>query len=133
MRLDSLVKIERGPNDDVELGIGWDFAQGQPKIDLDLQAVLFDATGTILDACYYQQLAVSNGAVKHSGDNKTGEGAGDDEMIKLDLDAIDPACKVICFVVSAQSGTFEHVESARWELRDIMPNGKKILVSDSLY
>lgn len=74
-----------------------------------------------------------NGAVKHSGDNKTGEGAGDDEMIKLDLDAMDPAVKVICFVVSAQNGTFEHVESARWELRDIMANGKKVLVSDSLY
>jgi tellurium resistance protein TerZ len=92
----------------------------EPTVDLDLTAVLFDMTGTVVDACFYSQLDICGGAVKHSGDNKTGEGDGDDEVITLDLDALDGAIKVIMFVVTAHSGgSFKSVESAKWELRDL--------------
>jgi tellurium resistance protein TerZ len=103
-------------------------------VDLDVTAVLYDNTGTIVDACYYSQLEICSGAVKHSGDNRTGEGAGDDEVITLDLDALDGAIKVIMFVVTAHSGgSFASVESARWELRDLSKAGKTKIQGDSLY
>jgi stress response protein SCP2 len=88
--LDKLVKIEKGDGDDVELGISWDLLPNEPTVDLDVTAVLYDNTGTISDACYYSQLEIAGGAIKHSGDNKTGEGDGDDEVITLDLDALEP-------------------------------------------
>ena len=52
----NLVPITRGPGDDVELALSWDFFKGMPKVDLDAQAVVFNDTGTMVDACYYQQL-----------------------------------------------------------------------------
>lgn len=41
-----------------------------------------------LDSCYFGKLTILNGAIKHSGDNLTGEGAGDDEVIMVDLGRI---------------------------------------------
>ena len=38
-----------------------------------------------IDSCYFGKLSILNGAIKHSGDNLTGEGAGDDEVIVVDL------------------------------------------------
>ena len=62
---------------------------------------------------FYNNLTASNGAVIHSGDNKTGEGDGDDESIKINVDALPVDIKVIMFVVTAYSGgTFEHLETA---------------------
>jgi stress response protein SCP2 len=44
-----------------------------------------------------------NGAVMHSGDNKTGEGQGDDEFIRIDPTKLNPSTSIIMFVVSAYS------------------------------
>ena len=59
-------------------------------------------------------MSACNGAVRHSGDNRTGEGAGDDEFIALELDNLSPEIKVIMFVITAynEGGSFKHVETA---------------------
>ena len=109
--LQNITKVTRGPGADVEIGISWDLIKGLPEVDFDVTAVLFDGTGQIVDACYYQQQEIANGAIKHSGDNRSGEGQGDDEIITVDLDALDPCIQVICFVANAYSGgSFESVE-----------------------
>jgi stress response protein SCP2 len=71
--------------------------------------------GVIKDACFYNKMSAANGMVRHSGDNRSGEGAGDDEFIGLDLDHLDPSIKVIMFVVTAytEGGNFRNVKTAR--------------------
>jgi stress response protein SCP2 len=71
--------------------------------------------GVITDACFYNQMSADNGSVRHSGDNRSGEGGGDDEFIGIDLDTLSPNVKVIVFVVSAytEGQTFRHVKTAK--------------------
>ena len=95
-------------------------------MDLDAAAVLFDNLGQVKDAAFYKQLNIQNGAVLHSGDAKTGDSAGDDEFIQLNVDQLPPNISIITFVVTAyQEGTFRQVETARAELR----NGVELLHS----
>jgi stress response protein SCP2 len=88
MQQNVMVPVTRGPGHDVELGLAWDFKQGAQPTDLDASAVLFDSVGMIRDACFYNKMSAANGSVRHSGDNRTGEGAGDDEFIGIDLDSL---------------------------------------------
>lgn len=59
----------------------------------------------------------------HSGDNRSGEGEGDDEGIKIAVDRLPSSVQVIMFVVNAHTGTFESLEAARVEFRKISPDG----------
>jgi tellurium resistance protein TerZ len=116
-----MIPVTRGLGDDVELGLAWDFFEGSPKTDLDAQAVMFDEMGVIKDSCFYNKMSACNGAVRHSGDNRTGEGSGDDEFIRIQLDHLPADIKVIMFVITAynEGGSFRHVETARAQLRDL--------------
>lgn len=123
--------ITRGDGDDLELALQWDFFEGMDPVDLDAQAVMFDSIGNVVDAAFYNQLSACDGSVTHSGDNKTGEGEGDDEVIKIDLDTLPIIVETIIFVVTAYSGgTFAHVESANATLRDINSDGSKVPIVD---
>ncbi|MGI8747931.1 MAG: TerD family protein [Deinococcus sp.] len=71
------------------VGLGWDTrsTDGQ-DFDLDASAFLLNASGRVRadsDFIFYNQLRSSDGSVEHTGDNRTGEGEGDDEQIKIDL------------------------------------------------
>ncbi|MTH55202.1 chemical-damaging agent resistance protein C [Bacillus mangrovi] len=74
----------------VVVGLGWDtnrYSGGQ-DFDLDASAFLADATGKVQndsEFIFYNQLKSPNGAVEHTGDNRTGEGDGDDEQILVDF------------------------------------------------
>jgi tellurium resistance protein TerZ len=117
-----MIPVNRGPGHDVELGLAWDFDIGAPRCDLDAAAVLFDNMGVIKDACFYNKMSAANGSVRHSGDNRSGEGAGDDEFIGIDLDSLEPDIKVIMFLVTAytEGGSFKQVKTARAQLRDVL-------------
>ncbi|MFC5404486.1 TerD family protein [Cohnella soli] len=75
------------------LGLGWDtnkYAGGQ-EFDLDASAFLLHENGKangIEDFVFYNNLNAYGGAVVHTGDNRDGEGEGDDEQIKLDFSKI---------------------------------------------
>lgn len=105
---------------DVEFALSWDFDTSymEKPVDLDAQVVVFDGSGTIVDAAFYNQLKACNGSICHSGDNRTGEGDGDDEVITVDFDTL-PACVcALAVVVAAYSGgTFAAVESAACQIR----------------
>lgn len=73
-------------------------------MDLDAQAILFDGMGQVVDAAFYNNMQACNGAVQHSGDNQTGEGGGDDEFIRVDVDSVPAHVTCIMFVVCAYKG-----------------------------
>lgn len=55
------------------VGVSWDLI-GENKVDLDASCFVFDAFGNVLDVVYYNQTASRDGAIIHSGDEKTGMG-----------------------------------------------------------
>jgi stress response protein SCP2 len=74
-------------------------------------------------------MTAANGAVRHSGDNRSGVGDGDDEFIQIDLENLPSEIKIIVFIVTAhtEGGSFKQVNSAGVQLRDLTPTGKIIL------
>jgi len=119
----SLTKQDGGALTKIRLGLGWDSAApvkrglfGSKKaaeVDLDASAIFFDAAGKVLDTVWFQQLASKDGSTKHTGDNLTGAGDGDDETILVDLSAVSPAVAQIVFVITSYSQqSFDLVENA---------------------
>ena len=87
----------------ISVGVSWDFAVGSTPRDLDVSAVCFNDVGSVVDAAYYNQLLACDGAVKHSGDERTGSKAGNDETIFLDLAKLQKVSAIV-FCLSAFSG-----------------------------
>lgn len=131
-------------------GAGWDAKSGK-SIDLDLVAVLIgsdgkaipdaNGNGTNLDEAvvFFNNLQVEG--LKHSGDNLTGEGDGDDEQITVDLASVPANVQEVAVVVASYSGeTFGEIENAfvrlvnangdtelaKYELKDGMANTKGV-------
>lgn len=72
------------------IGLGWDIKSydGGSDFDLDASAFLLDANGKCTketDFIFYNNLQSPCGSVLHTGDNRTGEGEGDDEQLVVDL------------------------------------------------
>jgi len=77
----------------VIVGLGWDtnHYHGGNDFDLDASAFLADANGRVIndsDFIFYNNLVDPSGSVEHTGDNRTGEGDGDDEQIKIDFSKV---------------------------------------------
>lgn len=92
------------------VAVRWD--KGGKEVDLDLQAVIVDEKGLIVDAVYYNNLFALNGAVGLSGDN------AEDESIWVRMEKLPPQVRLIIFVVAAYSGG---------SLRDVS-NGRVIVL-----
>jgi len=84
--------------DRITVGLGWDTDEGE--CDLDVSAVLLNGDGVDLEAVFFGRLESVQHGVKHSGDNLTGEGDGDDEQIFASLSRIGPEVAQIVFVVN---------------------------------
>jgi tellurium resistance protein TerD len=87
------------------IGLGWDVKQsdGGYDFDLDASAFLLNASGkcrTESDFIFYNNLRSPDGSVIHTGDNRTGEGDGDDEQIKIDLSKIPQDVHKIAITVT---------------------------------
>lgn len=85
----------------VNLGAGWDIATSGDDFDLDIAAILLDANGkfgSVDNVVYFNHMEVPG--VKLNGDNRTGAGDGDDEVISLNLSQINPSIQKIVFVVT---------------------------------
>lgn len=75
------------------VGLGWDINHYDGEADFDLDASVFmikenNKVGKDEDFIFYGNLEHSSKSVKHMGDNRTGDGDGDDEVIKIKLDKI---------------------------------------------
>lgn len=116
--------------DRVIMGLGWDVRQkkktgffgrlsGGGSIDLDASAALFDTQGNLVDNVWFSQLNSRDGSIRHSGDNLTGAGEGDDEQIQVELSRVPTDVQSVIFVVSSYSkDTFDSIDNAYCRLVD---------------
>ena len=109
------------------MGLGWDAVKkkglfGRSRsadIDLDASCLLFDAGGELVDQVWFSQLRSKDGSVVHTGDNLTGAGEGDDEVITVDLPTVPARVQTLVFVVNSFTGQdFSQVENAFCRLVD---------------
>lgn len=88
----------------IVVGLGWDArATDGADFDLDGSAFLLAGSGKVRsdgDFIFYNNLRSADGAVEHTGDNLTGEGEGDDESIKVDLDQVPADIERIAVAVT---------------------------------
>ena len=89
----------------VLIGLGWDINHydGETDFDLDASAFMTKANGKVgneNDFIFYGNLNHVSGSVQYMGDNRTGEGDGDDEVIKVQLDKIPSDYDTISFTVT---------------------------------
>ncbi|MEA9389593.1 TerD family protein [Acerihabitans sp. TG2] len=94
------------------VGLGWDArsTDGQ-DFDLDASAFLLNSNGKVrsdADFIFYNNLKSADGSVLHTGDNRTGEGEGDDEALKIKLDQIPSDVDKIVFVVTIHDAVARH-------------------------
>ena len=86
------------------IGLGWDpRTTAGEQFDLDASALLVGANGKVRsndDFIFYNQLSSADGSVVHQGDNRTGEGEGDDEQVLIDLDRVSPDVERVVIVVT---------------------------------
>lgn len=92
------------PLADVTVGLGWDaLPTAGADVDLDASAVICGPGQKVVSDqhfVFYNNLTSPDGAVRHTGDNLTGEGDGDDEQILIDLDRLDDKVGQVVFTVS---------------------------------
>ncbi|MGH4027422.1 TerD family protein [Actinomycetota bacterium Odt1-20B] len=119
----SLVKAGRPLLAQVKMGLGWEPAFRGKDIDLDASVIAYGPQRNHIDSCYFGKLSILNGAVKHSGDNLTGEGGGDDEVIVVDLGRLPQEVTGLVFTVNSFSGQkFTEVAKAYCRLIDAATN-----------
>ncbi|MEU1012653.1 TerD family protein [Streptomyces sp. NPDC005890] len=115
----SLVKGGRPLLSQVRMGLGWEPAFRGKDIDLDASVIAYGPQRNHIDSCYFGKLTILNGAVRHSGDNLTGEGGGDDEVITVDLGRLPQEVTGLVFTVNSFSGQkFTEVAKAYCRLVD---------------
>lgn len=109
----------------IRMGLGWDPVKksglfGSRTIDIDLDAwVAMYAGAQLADVVYYGELTSKDGSIRHQGDNLTGAGEGDDEVINVDLTRIPSHVTTLLFIVTSYQGqTFERVSNAYCRLVD---------------
>lgn len=89
----------------VMIGLGWDTNKydGGHDFDLDTSVFLLDETGKVKDPSdfvFYNNTTGGNGSVVHSGDNLTGDGDGDDEVVYVTLNEVPASIQKITFTVT---------------------------------
>ncbi len=102
----SLEKVAKGIKK-LHIGLGWDTNKydGGKSFDLDAMCLLVDENNKIAELdeknfVFYNNLKDPTEAVIHMGDNLTGEGEGDDEVLKVNLDKISEKVSKIVFIVN---------------------------------
>ncbi|MEN8407122.1 MULTISPECIES: TerD family protein [Acinetobacter] len=90
------------------VGLGWN-----PRVtdgaafDLDAIAFLVNENGRVRadhDFIFFNNLKSSDGSVVHNGDNRTGDGAGDDETLSVDLSKVPADVAKVIFAVTIYEG-----------------------------
>ncbi|WP_367430468.1 TerD family protein [Streptomyces celluloflavus] len=115
----SLVKNGQPLLTSVKMGLGWEPAYRGKSIDLDASVIAYGPDRKKVDNCFFGKLSILNGAIQHSGDNLTGDGAGDDEVITVHLGGLPPEVTGLVFTVNSFSGQkFSEVAKAYCRLTD---------------
>lgn len=89
----------------IVVGLGWDVNKydGGKDFDLDASVFMLNSQGKVAneqDFIFFNNPSSPDGSVVHTGDNRTGEGEGDDEQIKVDLAAVSSGVEKITFTIT---------------------------------
>ncbi len=89
----------------IKVGLGWDTNKydGGKDFDLDVSVFLTNANGKVdkeSNFIFFNNKQNENGSVVHAGDNRTGEGEGDDEVIDIDLKNIPADVEKVAFTIT---------------------------------
>ena len=131
-----LTKVEPDLNW-VALGGSWDPAVIGETADLDLSAFLLGDNGKVLripeDIIYFKNMQARG--ISLDGDNRTGEGDGDDETIQINLTEIEPRVKSIIFIITIfnakeKNQTFGMIKNAQVRLINKEDNDRELLKYD---
>ncbi|WP_027001161.1 TerD family protein [Hugenholtzia roseola] len=118
------------------VGLGWEMSS-QAKMDLDVSVFMLGSSGKLpADEffVFYNNLKSPDGSVQHTGDNRTGDDEGDDEMILANLALVSPQVSEILFVVTiheaqARRHHFGLLQNAYIRIVDV-ENNREILRYD---
>lgn len=114
----------------IKIGVGWDmnaFDADAPDLDLSLFLIGRDGMTRIdEDFIFYNQTEGCEGKIKHGGDNRTGAGDGDDEIVLIDLHGVPFDVFSIVFTLSIYKG-----DEKRQELGMIRNVYMRIMNSDN--
>jgi stress response protein SCP2 len=121
----SLTTDEGTPLTRLQMAVGWEHTHtagfagsGSAPVDLDASAVQF-ADGALFDLAFFNHLSTRDGSVVHLGDNTTGKGEGDDELLSVDLSKVYGKVDSILFLVSSYQGhSLEFIRNAYCRLVD---------------
>lgn len=121
----------------IMFGLGWDTNKyaGGYDFDLDASCFLVNAAGrTAADGfIFYNNLIGPNNCVIHQGDNRTGEGEGDDEQIYIDLDLVPANVEKIAIAVTIDQADergqkFGDVSNAYCRLVDTETDHEEVMI-----
>ncbi|WP_342563942.1 TerD family protein [Paenibacillus sp. FSL R7-0345] len=89
----------------IKVGLGWDTNKydGGKDFDLDVSVFLTNANGKVdkeTNFIFFNNKQNENGSVVHAGDNRTGEGDGDDEVVDIDLKNIPADVEKVAFTIT---------------------------------
>ncbi|TDO23904.1 TerD family protein [Pedobacter duraquae] len=113
----SLEKANGSKLQNICVGINWGaiekkgflgFGKSVEAVDLDASCAMYSESKQLTDVVYFGNLGSKDGAVKHSGDDLTGDMGGDDgldnEVITLDFSRLNPAISYVAFVLNSFRG-----------------------------
>ena len=112
-------------------GLGWDPAEVNGcAVDLDLSLFMMGADGKLVEEAFfifYNNHTSPDGAAFYPGDSRGGEGAGDDEVIRIDLRKMDSRVEFLYFAVTIDESEvrghhFGHVKNAYINIRNGLDN-----------
>ena len=118
----------------VNLGAGWDIARAGADFDLDIIALLCNANGKITsaqDVVFFNHKEVPG--IRLNGDNRTGAGEGDDEVISLNLSQISPSVSKVVFAIAIfdadkKHQTFGMVDNSYVRLMDVASGERELCI-----
>ena len=87
----------------IYVGLGWDILPGN-IYDLDASIISFDQQFNVIDIIYHKNLKSIDGSIVHYGDNKTGIGEGDDEVLSIDFTIINTNIYFLAVIVNSFKG-----------------------------
>ena len=82
------------------IGLGWDTSNSKTNIDCDTSVLVLDNNDKLKEMVYFGNKNSTDNAIIHSGDNLTGYGDGDDEIILINIPAIEQSISKLIFVVN---------------------------------
>lgn len=111
----------------VAMAIGWSAVEKSgffgrffgKEIDLDASCIAVDRNGDVVDVVFYNKPSGCGDQVRHSGDDRTGEASGDNELIYVKLDTMPPDITQLFFVITSYEGqNFNDIKNAYCRLID---------------